>query len=232
MPRTLSANIQTLIAQPRSSVCHLLTFTAGATVYTFAEDQVIFQGRTYLPHLVMDSAIKYTQTLQLSPVTVKLQNITLEMAAVLKSQQSDLQGVTATLQRFFLEANDYVTLFVGVITQLDIDEQNVLLTLANDIDPTASRVPARNYSQLCVWNFKDANCGYADGVDPNDPTTGQPYVICSKDFLSCTARGRTQRFPGFIYLVSDLTQAIEGQQPNTVLSNPLSSILTTPWETP
>ena len=65
-----------------------------------------------------------------------------------------------------------------------------------------------------------------------NPNTGQPYAICSKDFLSCTARGRTPRYPGFIYLVSNLTQAIEGQQPNVLLSNPLSSVLTTPWETP
>lgn len=230
--RNLSSAIQALITQPKSSVCHLLSFTVGVTAYYFAEDRIVFQGNTYLPHLILDSPVKYNQALQSKPVTVKLQNVSLEMAAVLKAQQSGMQGVEVTLRRLFLQANDAVTLFVGVITQMDIDEQSVMLMLDGDLDPTASTVPTRTYSQLCMWKFKDSNCGYMDNVDAGDPSTGQPFLTCSKDFLSCTARGRQQRFPGFVYLTANLTQAVQGQQPNVVQPQPLSSVLTTPWETP
>ena len=232
MPRTLSAAIQALITHPKSSVCHLLSFTVGVTAYYFAEDEIVFQGNTYLPHLILDSPIKYSQALQSNPVTVKLQNVSLEMAAVLKAQQSDMQGVEVTLRRLFLKVNDFVTLFVGVITQMDIDEQRVLLTLDGDLDPTASTVPTRTYSQLCMWNFKDSHCGYTDGVDPADPNTSLAFVTCNKTFLECQARGRAQRFPGFIYLTANLTQAVQGQQPGVLQPQPLSSVLTTPWETP
>lgn len=230
--RNLSPAIQALITQPKSSVCHLLSFTVGATPYYFAEDQIVFQGNTYLPHLILDSPVKYNQTLQSNPATVKLQNVSLEMATVLKAQQSDMQGVEVMLRRLFLQVNDSVTLFVGVITQMDIDEQSVILTVDGDLDPTASTVPTRTYSQLCMWNFKDSNCGYTDGVDPADPNTTLPFAACDKTFLGCQARGRAQRFPGFVYLTANLTQAVQGQQPNVVQPQPLSSVLTTPWETP
>ena len=231
--RNVSPAIQPLLSQPTVTVIHLLSFTVGAVAYYFAEDLVVFQGNTYLPHLLDDFAVKYNQTLQSKPVTVKLQNVSLDMAAVLKAQQSNMQGVEVLLLRFFPAVNDSVTLFNGVITQVEIDEQSVMLTLDSDLDPTASQIPKRQYSQLCIWNFKDSNCGYTDGVDPSDPSTGLPFTFCPKDLLSCQARGRQQRFPGFVHITADLTQLIQGQAPpNVVQPQPLSSVLTTPWETP
>ena len=217
--RTLSSTIQNLIAQGAaaggaSHVCHLLSFPVGETTYRFAEDLIQFQGETWLPHLTLRSPVRATQKLTVEPVLVALQNITLETAAMLKTEQSDLQGVEATLQRLFLKANEAVILFVGRIGQVEVDEKSAVLTLVGDLDPTATQVPRRKYSSLCVWDFKDANCGYADGVDPDDPATEQPFVSCPKDFASCGARGRQHRFPGFIHITRDLTEAIEGQLPD------------------
>ena len=53
--RTLSSAIQTLLAGATHRVVHLLSFTVGATNYYFAEDQVVFQGNTYAPHLILRS---------------------------------------------------------------------------------------------------------------------------------------------------------------------------------
>ncbi|MBI4459493.1 MAG: DUF2163 domain-containing protein [Acidobacteria bacterium] len=214
MARTLSSAIQALIAENRSHVCHLLSFTVGETTYRFAEDRIEFQGETWLPHLALRSPIRYTQKLAVEPVLAELQNITLETAAMLKAEQSDLQGAEAVLQRLFLKAGEAVILLVGRIGQVEVDERKAVLTLAGDLDPTAAQVPSRKYSSLCVWDFKDAKCGYEDGADPNDPATGQPFASCPKDFLSCQARGRQHRFPGFLHVTRDLTEAIEGQLPD------------------
>jgi phage-related protein len=230
--RTLSPAIQAAIAQRNSVTCHLLSFSVGTAAFYFAEDHITFQGNTYVPHLILGSPITYNQTLQSKPVTVKLQNVSLEIAAILKTQQSAIQGVEVALSRLFLSANEAVTLFVGIITQVDIDEQTVTLTLDGDLDPTASTVPTRNYSQLCMWNFKDSNCGYSDESDPNDPITDLPFAACNKTFLECQARGRQQRFPGFVYLTANLTQAVQGQSLAQRPPVTLSSILTNPWETP
>jgi hypothetical protein len=214
MARTLSSAVQAAIAATPSRVCHLLSFTAGATAYRFAEDRVVFQGNLYLPRLVLESPVTYTNELQLDPVRVRLQNITLETAAMLQAEQSSLQGVEGSLARLFLRANEAVTLFAGKISEVQIEEQTATLTLAGELDPTAAPIPRRKYSALCVWDFKDANCGYADFEDPLDPATALPYVTCPKDFMSCQARGRQHRFPGFIHISRELTQAVEGQAPD------------------
>ncbi|MCH8267234.1 MAG: DUF2163 domain-containing protein [Acidobacteria bacterium] len=216
MARTLSATIQSLIAQANSSVAHLLSFTVGATTYRFTEGDGTFQGlrhlgNLYLPHMIVNFPVRYTQKLRTEPLTIELQNIDLQTASVLKAEQTAIQGVEAAFERLFLKVNEAVTLFRGPISEIEIDERRVTLTLVGDLDPTASHVPQRKYSSLCVWDFTDLRCGYTGGVDPNDPDTGQPFTVCPKDFLSCVARSREERFPGFIHVTRDLTDAVEGQ---------------------
>lgn len=213
MARTLSTAVANAVAAGATPFFHLLRFTVGATNYYFAEDQITHLGNTYKPHLILDAPARYVQKLQLEPVTVRLQNIDLATAKTLKTEQAAIQGQEATLSRLFLKAHEAVTLFVGQISEVEINERDATLTLVGDLDPTATQVPKRKYSHLCVWDFKDTNCGYVDGVDPNDPETGLPFVICPKDFLSCQARSREERFPGFIHITRDLTEAVEGQLP-------------------
>lgn len=211
MARTLSANIQAALAGGKHQVCHLLSFSVFGNNYYFAEDQVTFQGNSYAPDLVLDSAIRASEQLRVEPVTVRLQNIDLRTAQVLDLERSDLQGIEATIERLYLAVNEAVILFRGRIGEIRMDQRTAVLTLEGDLDPTATEIPRRKYSNLCVWDFKDANCGYEDGTDPNDPGTGQPFLVCPKDFLSCRARGREHRFPGFLHITRDLTESIEGQ---------------------
>jgi hypothetical protein len=225
MSRTLSANIQALIAgaQPQRTV-HLLTFTVGATTYRFAEDVITHVGNPYLPHLVVETGPKYSEQLQLQPVKLRLQNITLETAYLLKAEGTGLQGQEATLERLFLAARETVVLFKGRISEIAIDERDAKLTLAGDLDPISAQVPRRKYSALCVWDFKDANCGYVNGVDPNDPGTGQPFAVCPKDLTSCEARGRKHRFPGFLTITRELTESVEGNTASPEESESLAEL--------
>jgi hypothetical protein len=215
MARALSANIQALIAggEPLRTV-HLLTFTAGPTTYRFAEDLVTHLGNVYLPHLMVETGPRYSEQLQLHPVRVRLQNITLETAALLQAEGTNLQGQEATLERLFLAARETVVLFRGRISEIVVDEREATLTLTGDLDPSAAQVPRRKYSALCVWDFKDANCGYVDGLDPNDPVSGQPFVSCPKDLDSCQRRGRLHRFPGFLTITRELTETVERNMPD------------------
>ena len=133
MSRTLSANVAAEILQTTQRVCHLLSFTVGATAYRFTDgDAITFQGNLYKPHLTLESGARYTEKLQLEPVRVRLQNIDLEMAKTLKTEGNAVQGVEATLQRLFLKPNEAVTLFKGRIGEVDVDERDATLTLAGD----------------------------------------------------------------------------------------------------
>src|ERR1035437_5846353 len=135
MPRNLSPAIQSAIAQHGSPVCHLLSFAVGDVSFYFADDAVSFQGQSYQPWLIVDSPVHYTQQLQLDPLTVTLQNVSLDVAEILQSLQSDIQGAEATLRRLYLAANDAITLFVGSIGEIDIDENQVTITIAGELDP-------------------------------------------------------------------------------------------------
>jgi len=225
MPRTLSGVIQDLIAQGTQRTVHLLTFQVGIATYRFAEDAVRHLGFDYQPYLLLESGARYSERLRGEPVTVKLQNITLETAELLKEEGSAIQGVEATLERLYLAARETVVIFRGRISEVEINERDATITIASELDPTATQIPKRKYSALCVWDFKDANCGYVDGVDPNDPGTGQPFVICPKDFASCQARSREERFPGFLTVTRELTESVEGQTPDANDDRALSAVL-------
>jgi len=212
--RTLSATITGLIAQDTQRICHLLTFTVGATTYRFTDgDAINHLGNAYLSHLVFETGPRYSEKLRNEPVTVKLQNIDLATANTLRIEGTGLQGQEATLERLFLAARETVVLFKGRISEMEVNDRDATLTLSGELDPTGSQVPKRKYSPLCMWDFKDVNCGYVDGVDPNDPGTGQPYAVCGKTFPECQVRSREERFPGFLHITRDLTLAIEGQSP-------------------
>ncbi|MBI3934522.1 MAG: DUF2163 domain-containing protein [Acidobacteria bacterium] len=224
MARILSPAIQTLLAQSTQRVCHLLSFTVGANTYRFAEDGITHVGNMYQPHLVMDDGPKYSEQLQLHPVAVKLQNITLETARMLKEEGAAIQGQEATLERLFLQAGETVVLLKGRISEIAVNEQEATLKLSGELDPTSGQVPNRKYSALCVWDFKDSRCGYADGTDLNDPATGLPFTVCPKDLISCQARGRQHRFPGFLTITRELTEAIEGNTPDADDDRALSAL--------
>ena len=190
MARTLSAGITAAIAEGKTQrYCHLLDFQVGETNYRFTDgDAMKWNGNVYTPHLRLEgSAILYTQKLRQEPFTVKLQNITLATAKILKAEGADLQGVEATLRRLFLATdNAELTLFFGRIGQVDVDEREATLSLVTELDPVASQVPKRKYSHLHS----------SDG----------------KTLLEYAATPHL--FDGFLHLTRDLTLAVEGQLPD------------------
>ncbi len=231
MSRTLSAGITAQIALGRSRTVHLLVFgPVNGTTYYLAEDAVRAGGIDYLPYLKGDFSVKYDQKLQVNPVAVQLDNVDLAMVKIMRTQQTAVQGVPATLSRFWREINESLVLFTGIVKSMDVDERTVMLTLGGGLDPTASQVPARQYLAKCAWKFKDARCGYVDGVDPDDPLTSLPYTACPKDFLSCTDRGRKHRFPGFLHIMPDLTRLYEGTAPDSTDRGRMLDMLIRPWE--
>jgi hypothetical protein len=225
VPRALSSSLQALSQQNTQQVCHLLTFTVGAATYRFAEEAVTHAGNAYQPHLRVLQGPRYSEALRLEPLTVELQNITLETSELLQDEGAAVQGQEATLSRLFVQASEALILFVGRISEISVNDSEATLVIAGELDPTAAQVPARKYSSLCVWNFQDSNCGYVNGVDPNDPGTGLPFASCSKDLLSCQARGRRHRFPGFLTITRELTETVEGRMAGLADERALSTIL-------
>ena len=211
MARTLSSLVTTLKDTNEARTAHLWKIvTADSTTFRFTDlpESYTFGGATWLPYLLWDSAVRYSRGLEVDGGVVRLSNIDLILAQNLRD--TDFEGATATLEKFFLDAEEAVTIFQGRVLRAEVTDQAAEFRLGGDLDPTGRQFPKRNYSALCPWRFKGAECGYQDGVDPNDPGTGQPYEVCPKDFDACTDRGRTHRFGGFVHVTREVTEAVEG----------------------
>ena len=211
MPRTLSALVTTLKNTNEARTAHLLKIvTADSTTFRFTDlpESYTFAGATWLPYLLWDSAVRYSRGLEVDGGVVRLSNIDLTLAQNLRD--TDFKGAAAPLEKFFRDAEEAVTISEGRVLRAEVTEQAAEFRVGGDLDPTARQFPKRNYSALCPWRFKGPECGYQDGVDPNDPGTGQPFEACPKDFSACTSRGRTHRFGGFVHVTREVTEAVEG----------------------
>lgn len=210
MARTLSSLVTTLKNANQARTAHLLKIVGGAQTFRFTDlpESYTFEGATWLPYLLWDSAVRYTRGLEVDGGIVRLSNIDRTLAQNIRD--TDFEGATAQLRKFFLDAEEAVVIFEGRIYQAEITENAAEFRLGIEFEPTAFEFPKRDYNALCPWKFKGAECGYQDGVDPNDPGTGQPFQTCPKDFAACTARGRTHRFGGFIHVTREVTEVIQG----------------------
>jgi hypothetical protein len=206
MPRNLSVAIQQAAARDNCHFAHLFTFTVADTTYRYSEGQVGYLGDIYQPGLKLKSAIRYSEQLQVDPVVVSLQNITLDTATLLRALSPGLQGQEATVSRLYLQASEALLLFRGRISLIEIDQYEAVFTLITEFDPVATSIPTRQYSALCNWAFADSGCGYVANEDLLDPQTALPFVSCPKDFFSCEQRGRQHRFSGFIHLTREVSE--------------------------
>ena len=204
----LSAVLQAAIMKETTKTCHILSFSVGASEYRFSEETIWHLGNMYQPGLRIVSSVRYSEKLQMEPLAVELQNITLETAAMLKAESVALQGQEASLGRLFLDVNESLLIFRGRISEIVVDDMTATLSLTTELDPMAARIPTRHYSALCTWDFQDANCGYLPDEDPLDPQTALPFTFCPKDFISCEQRGRHHRFPGILHLTREVSESI------------------------
>ncbi len=137
---------------------------------------------------MFDSPVRLSEKLQLDPVSLKVLNVDQAFAAILKLEQPDVQGATATLYRYFLTADEAVILFLGPVTAIPVDEDDVTMVLGGDLDPTASTVPKRKYLS----------------VSSEDGRT----------FDEWDGDGNKELFDGFLTITRELTEAVEGQLPD------------------
>jgi hypothetical protein len=193
-----------LSQQPSTRVVHLLRFTAGATTYYFSSVPMTFDGHAYLPYLVIEQGPRYTRKITGRTCRVALNNIDLAMRQVMKTQRDVIQGCTAVLSEFWLEANAEFVIARGELSAPEVDENRVALTI-NGIELNTVETPVRPVSQDCTWIFKSPDCGYVGGE-----------TDCNKSFARCTVLGQTPRFNGFIHLTRTLSEAVQGASGSNV----------------
>ena len=195
MARTLSAAVTTLKDTKRAHTRMLFDLDVAGTLYYWADESLSFGGNTYGANLIVDDAVRNRRSLQLDTAAVTVQNVTLFASELLKTEF--LPGSKATLRRLFLEAEEAVTIFEGLVGAAEIDEPDMQLRLVSALDPTAARAPERFYSNLCTWKFKSPECGYVGALQ-----------TCNKTFADCVVRVQEHRFNAFVHITRELTQSV------------------------
>ena len=144
MPRTLSPTLTTVKNTNQAHTTLLLDLTAGAQQHHFASKSLTFAGNAYVPRLAFDGSITHRRSLELDTATVQVENASLFFTELLKTLT--LEGATASLRRLFLEADETVTIFDGIVSSCRIERGAAELRLTSRLDPSATRIPQRFYN--------------------------------------------------------------------------------------
>lgn len=196
--RTIPSAVMTAAGRDYAAAVHLFRFTVGATTWYYAETQLTIGANLYLPYLVVEAGPRHTRAIATKSARVRLDNVDLETAAILKDRRDDLQGAAAVLALYYLAGGTEVPLLTGTIGAAECDQASARITLVGP-ELNVIQLPLRSYSQYCTWKFKSEECGYVGEL-----------TECDKTFAACTVRARTQRFNGFVHITRDLTQLVEG----------------------
>ena len=190
----------------RGPTVRVVQISTDVQTHYLGEREVFWNGNSYKPWLVVDQAIQRFRSLQVDAATVKLQNADGQLEALIFAEKFEGASVRVLDILTALNPVDAMELIRGVMTDRSSNQQSSEWQIVPIWDPGTVESPRRVYSRTCTFRFKGAECGYVDGVDPDDPGTGLPFVVCPKDFAACQARGRAHRYPGFIHITRELQQ--------------------------
>ncbi len=190
----------------RGRLIRLAEVTTDVGTHFFATERVSFVGNLYEPWLVSNEAILRRRSLQVDSAMLSLQNADRQMEALIFAEQFEGAKVKLLDLLYDLDPANAMELVRGVLSDREMTEETVEWSIVPTWDATTVEAPRRVYSRTCTFRFKSPECGYVDGLDP-DETPGVPFATCPKDFQACVDRGRKQNFPGFIHVTQALQQA-------------------------
>lgn len=155
-----------------------------ATTRKYAEDDLTFNGNSYLGLLAEVSGFEMRRSMTVGSGSFSLSNIDLRITKETAAQPFD--GATVVVSELLLGLGTQIDVATGIVTDEEEGENVVTFQVVDRLDPVAAPVPARIFSNLCTHIYKDDECGSVSGL-----------TTCAKTFAECTARAATERFNGF-----------------------------------
>ena len=160
-----------------------LTTPAGVNHY-FATESLTFGGNTYLPYLNLQSGVSEYRSMQISACQIELLTGDGVVLDLLKA--ATFEGSLAILRLLFRDISETYDWRMTVSEQTE-DQSAGQFRLVSDFDPNGMAIPARSYSQLCVWRFAFPPCFY----DPAAITFTEQVAERTADVFTDTTIGDT-----------------------------------------
>jgi lambda family phage minor tail protein L len=179
---------------------HLITFVDIPTTpeptsinIVDANEDVIYDGVTYIKFPVIFNGIEMTGTGEISKASLVVANPERTFQAYLQ-QFKGLRGIRVevkTVFERFLDSGESPDPLSCVEDSFIIDSYTATdQTIQFQLDPVCDfsiKIPRRRFTHMCYWRFKDPEtCMYAGAES-----------TCTKDLDSCRQKGNEARFGGF-----------------------------------
>lgn len=153
------------------------------------DDEVVYQGKTYLPTAVQHSTISQNTGGQMGDVTLSVGNLDRIIQKYIDDYE--LIGKKVRVIQFFIGSSTGNVQGTFRIEGITVKKDAAAFTLSVGCNYLQASFPSRlASSRHCMWQFKSSECGYT-GSDEN----------CSKTIEDCIEKGNVHRvgcFPGII----------------------------------
>lgn len=182
MAKDLSSNISTEIATDEHRPIELyITFLDDLTLYLTDHDQDVEffdeddNAQTYTAAAISRGEVRTNIDNRIDSVAVRLDNVNRAMTDYIASYE--FRGRRMIIRRvyedYLSDADDYITVFDGLMDNPVIGEQSMQVTLKSRLGTLTKRVPRRMYQIHCNWEFGSTECGIdKTATDIVDATVG------------------------------------------------------------
>ncbi len=185
----ISNSLQTALNATSNRPVNLYELYLDSGTHYYADQQIDWNGNTYLPYVKDRSGVKRFMGAQFDNVTVTFTNVDTAMAQLLRTNEIEGKRLIIRLidQTVF---DDSVVLFNGLMNRASqISTETVQISAVQLLAYIDSKVPARQFTVQCPWPFKGEECQYS-GAE----------TTCDHSWARCSQLGNTPKYGGFRFV--------------------------------
>ncbi len=218
---TLNSDLQKLYVDSLVTLYELDASALGAGILRFHGHQqaenIIWQGETFEPMALEVSGLEMRSDGKASAPTLSMSNNIGGLQGAVSAyclQFGDFAGarlkVITTLAKYLdaenfsagnpLASNEAKEQLWYIEQKTSENANAVTFELSNPIDFEGLKIPVRQISSYCAWEYRSEQCGYTGAAmftDKDEPTDNPALDRCSGRLSSCRIRNNEIRFGGF-----------------------------------
>ena len=167
--------------------------TSSVLNFVATDNDAVIGGTVFQAKPFEIDTVSISGSMGVSTVTINFDAVQTDLVSL--ALNNELQGSKVEIYLVGLDENlksiDTVPLFIGFITDIEIDDKIISLRVS-DLMYRWKDEQLNNHAATCPWRFKDPHtCKYSGSE-----------TWCDKTYNRCQALGNTQHFRGFRYLPS------------------------------
>lgn len=192
--RGLPPQLTAELLKEANALAHMVVFHTSPTVrYCDLDVDLYHESNWYYARGFEFSEIECSLATSVDQITLSIDNTDLVWSGIVMNQEIRTKRFDLFLAAIGDTARVIASsqLFAGIIDSAEIDDQaqRATITIVSPMIYWKRRIPRRNHSPACFWQFKGVECGY-DGTE----------TWCDQSWERCAALANKVNFGGFRWL--------------------------------